>query len=230
LFGNAADDQKDRSMVSKIIILCCQLVLLPVCLAAPTAPAVPVIPITPTTQTTPTTSTIQLSESLPAGAERDRFVDVLARARSYMSAGADGARSDVAGTSERKSIREAGNDVAMYALGLIGIGYRYGGKTPETGLDCSGMVAYIFQKVAGLRVAGSAADIALHGNPVARPALRPGDLVFFNTMSRSLSHVGIYIGGQRFIHAPSTNGKVRIDRLDDNYYAQRYEMARSYFD
>ncbi len=193
-------------MVQKIILLCCQMVLLPACLAAP------------------------LPDRAPVGADRDRFVEVLARARAYMAAGADDARSDVASTLERTSVRAAGNDVAMYALGLIGIGYRYGGKTPETGLDCSGMVAYIFQKVAGLRVAGSAADIALHGNPVARPALRPGDLVFFNTMNRSLSHVGIYIGGQRFIHAPSTNGKVRIDRLDDRYYARRYEMARSYFD
>jgi cell wall-associated NlpC family hydrolase len=218
-------------MVSKIIVLCCQLVLLPACLAAPgvsAAPAAPMVPITAIT--TPATPTTPSFEPLSAAAERDRFADVLARARTYMSAGADGARSDTGAVSERKSMREAGNDVAMYALGLIGIGYRSGGKTPETGLDCSGMVAYIFQKVAGLRVAGSAADIALHGNPVARPALRPGDLVFFNTMNRSLSHVGIYIGGQRFIHAPSTNGKVRIDRLDDNYYARRYEMARSYFD
>ena len=78
-------------------------------------------------------------------------------------------------------------------------------------------------------MAGSAANLARRGHPVARPALRPGDLVFFNTRNRPLSHVGVYIGGQRFVHAPSTNGKVRIDRLDSSYYAERYEMARSYF-
>ncbi len=113
---------------------------------------------------------------------------------------------------------------------LLYTGYRFGGKNPEAGLDCSGMVSYIYAQAAGLKVQGSAADIARNSRPVERDALRPGDLVFFNTLNRSLSHVGIYIGDSRFIHAPSSNGKVRIDRLNDRYYAQRYEAARTFFD
>lgn len=128
------------------------------------------------------------------------------------------------------SVSEQGNEVALYALGLIDTGYRFGGKNPEAGLDCSGMVSYIYGRAAGLRVQGSAADIAVKGRPIERNALRPGDLVFFNTLNRSFSHVGIYLGEQRFIHAPSSNGKVRIDHLSDRYYAQRYEAARTFFD
>jgi cell wall-associated NlpC family hydrolase len=127
-------------------------------------------------------------------------------------------------------VSEKAGDVVVYALGLIGTDYRFGGRNPEAGLDCSGMVAYIFDQAAGLRVSGSAADIARQGRAVGREALRPGDLVFFNTTGQSFSHVGIYIGDQRFVHAPKTNGKVRIDSLSDRYFAQRFEAARTYFD
>ena len=125
---------------------------------------------------------------------------------------------------------EKGNEIVFYAMGLIDTGYRFGGKNPEAGLDCSGMVSYIYGQAAGLKVQGSAADVARSSRPVDRGSLRPGDLVFFNTLNRSFSHVGIYIGDTRFIHAPSTNGKVRIDRLSDGYYAQRFEAARTFFD
>lgn len=118
----------------------------------------------------------------------------------------------------------------MYALGLIDTGYRFGGKNPEAGLDCSGMVSYIYARATGLQVRGSAADIARNSRPIDRENLRPGDLVFFNTRNQSYSHVGIYIGDARFVHAPSTNGRVRIDRLGDRYYAQRYEAAHTFFD
>lgn len=128
------------------------------------------------------------------------------------------------------AISEAGNEVAFYALDLIGIGYRFGGKNPQAGLDCSGMVSYVYRQAAGMNVSGSAADIARRGKEIDRQSLRPGDLVFFNTMNKPFSHVAIYIGENRFVHAPSTNGKIRIDRLDNRYYAQRYQMARSYFD
>jgi len=128
------------------------------------------------------------------------------------------------------SASASGNEVVFYALGLIDTGYRFGGKNPEAGLDCSGMVSYIYARAAGLKVAGSAADIARGGRPIERSALRPGDLVFFNTRNQPFSHVGIYLGDARFIHAPSSNGRVRIDTLNDRYYAQRFEAARSYFD
>ncbi len=124
-----------------------------------------------------------------------------------------------------------GREVVMFAMSLLDTGYRFGGKNPEAGLDCSGMVSYIFDQAAGLRVAGSAADIARRGRPVERHELIPGDLVFFNTQRRPFSHVGLYIGEGRFIHAPSSaSGRIRIDRLSSSYFATRFDAARSYFD
>lgn len=122
------------------------------------------------------------------------------------------------------------HDVVMYALGLIDTGYRFGGKNPEAGLDCSGMVSYVFDNAAGMKLSGSAADLARLGRPVNGEGLRPGDLVFFNTRNRPHSHVGIYIGGDRFVHAPNSNGKVRIESLTKSWYATRFEEARTYFD
>jgi cell wall-associated NlpC family hydrolase len=93
------------------------------------------------------------------------------------------------------------------------------------------MVSYIFDRAAGLRVSGSAADIARRGRPVERHELVPGDLVFFNTQNRPHSHVGLYIGDDRFVHAPSAaSGRVRIDRLSSGYFASRFDAGRSYFD
>ncbi|MDR2174088.1 MAG: C40 family peptidase [Burkholderiales bacterium] len=125
---------------------------------------------------------------------------------------------------------EKGREVVLYALSLLDTGYRFGGKNPQAGFDCSGMVSYIYAQAVGVKVSGSAADIARQGAPVRDNRLRPGDLVFFNTLNRPFSHVGIYIGDNRFIHAPSTNGKVRIDDLGSRYFAERFEEARVYFD
>ena len=116
------------------------------------------------------------------------------------------------------AISEKGNEVALYALGLIDTGYRFGGKNPEAGLDCSGMVSYIYGQAISLKVKGSAADIARTSRPIEPELLRP------------FSHVGIYLGDSRFVHAPATSGRVRIDRLNDRYYAQRFEAARTLFD
>ncbi|MBL8449026.1 MAG: C40 family peptidase [Dechloromonas sp.] len=144
----------------------------------------------------------------------------------------EAARSPDPGPTAIAAARQAdrGSDVVLFALGLIDTGYRFGGKNPDAGLDCSGMVSYVYDRAAGLRVTGSAADIAEGGRAVEREALKPGDLVFFNTLNRPRSHVGIYIGDGRFVHAPARNGRVRVDRMSDRYYAQRYEAARSYFD
>ncbi len=121
-------------------------------------------------------------------------------------------------------------DVVMFALGLLQTNYRFGGKNPEAGFDCSGMVSYVFEQAAGVRLSGSAAEIARLGRPTERP--KPGDLVFFNTQNRPRSHVGIYIGDGRFVHAPSSRGgaRVRTDSLSEGYFAARFEEARSYFD
>ena len=121
-------------------------------------------------------------------------------------------------------------DVVLYALGLIETGYRFGGKNPEAGLDCSGMVSHVFEKSADLRIRGSAADLARLGKPVPAEQLRPGDLVFFNTRNKPRSHVGIYIGDGRFVHAPNSRGKVRTESLKKGWFAARFEEGRTYFD
>ena len=125
---------------------------------------------------------------------------------------------------------EKGSSIVLFALGLIDAGYRYGGKNPSAGLDCSGMVSHIFEKAAGLRITGSAADIAKKGKPVDLAKIRPGDLVFFNTRNKPHSHVGIFIGDGRFVHAPNSQGKVRTESLTQGWFAARLEEARTYFD
>ncbi|MBI4984818.1 MAG: C40 family peptidase [Rhodocyclales bacterium] len=126
------------------------------------------------------------------------------------------------------AVSEKAQDVVMFALGLVETGYRFGGKNPEAGLDCSGMVSYVFDKAAGLKLPGSAADIARRGKPVDAARLKPGDLVFFNTRNKSYSHVGIYIGDDRFVHAPNSAGKVRAESLKNGWFAARFEEARTY--
>jgi cell wall-associated NlpC family hydrolase len=115
----------------------------------------------------------------------------------------------------------------MAAIGLVDTGYRFGGGNPEAGLDCSGMVSYVYAKVAGLELPHNAARMADRTRPVSRERLRPGDLVFFNTENRPYSHVGLYIGDNRFIHAPSSQGKVHISSLDHGWFANRFETART---
>ncbi len=122
------------------------------------------------------------------------------------------------------------NDVVLFALGLIETGYRFGGKNPEAGLDCSGMVSYVYEKSVDMQLRGSAADLARKGRPVPAEKLKPGDLVFFNTRNKPRSHVGIYIGDDRFVHAPNSRGKVRTESLKQGWFAARFEEARTYFD
>ena len=133
-------------------------------------------------------------------------------------------------TQRSTPLSEPGKEVVLYALGLIDTGYRFGGKNPEAGLDCSGMVSYVFDKAAGLRLKGSAADIAQHGRSVSLDEIKPGDLVFFNTRQRPHSHVGIYIGDGRFVHAPNSKGSVRAESLYTGWFASRFEEARSYLE
>ncbi|MDO8931409.1 MAG: C40 family peptidase [Rhodocyclaceae bacterium] len=125
---------------------------------------------------------------------------------------------------------EKAQDVVLYALGLVETGYRFGGKNPDAGLDCSGMVSHVFDKAAGVKLRGSAADIARRGKPVDVAALKPGDLVFFNTRNKPYSHVGIYIGDGRFVHAPNSQGKVRAESLKSGWFAARFEEARTYLE
>ncbi|WP_313916917.1 C40 family peptidase [Tahibacter sp.] len=118
------------------------------------------------------------------------------------------------------------NDILFRAISLVGTPYRYGGNTPESGFDCSGLIGYIFSDVAGARLPRSAADIdRLVAPAVSRKELSGGDLVFFRD-GGSVSHIGIYVGEGRFVHAPSRGGTVRLDALDGDYWRQHYSGAK----
>lgn len=118
-------------------------------------------------------------------------------------------------------------EMVVYALGLLGTGYKFGGRNPEAGLDCSGMVSYIVEQVSGKRLPHNAAQIASITRPIKRTELKPGDLVFFNTSRRAHSHMGIYMGDGRFIHAPSSRGQIRIERMDNTYFKPRLDGVRT---
>ena len=123
----------------------------------------------------------------------------------------------------------ASREILMYTLGLLDVEYQFGGANPEAGLDCSGMVAYIYQNAVGVKLPHNAAKIAELAQPVSQENLRVGDLVFFNTMNRPFSHMGLYIGDGKFVHAPRTNSAIRADFLDNSYYAARFEGGRTLF-
>jgi cell wall-associated NlpC family hydrolase len=121
----------------------------------------------------------------------------------------------------------AGSDIALRALAHVGVRYRYGGSTPDTGFDCSGLVRWVFRDHADIQLPRASRDMSLMGSPaVDTDALVAGDLVFFRIDGRRVSHVGIYVGEGRFVHAPSRGGTVRVDRLDDRYWSRRYAGAR----
>jgi cell wall-associated NlpC family hydrolase len=120
-----------------------------------------------------------------------------------------------------------GREILLYTIGLLDGGYRFGGSNPEAGLDCSGMVSYIYQNAIGIKLPHNAAQIANMAKPIPDSQRQVGDLVFFNTMNRPFSHMGIYIGDGKFVHAPRTNSTIRVARLDNVYFAPRYEGART---
>jgi cell wall-associated NlpC family hydrolase len=122
------------------------------------------------------------------------------------------------------------NDVTLYAMGLLDTRYSRGGRGPATGFDCSGLVSHVFQEAIGLRVQGSSAELGKKARPVAPDQLLPGDLVFFNTLGARHSHVGVYVGDGRFVHASNPRTGVRIDQLSNRYYAQRFEGAGTLLD
>ena len=118
------------------------------------------------------------------------------------------------------------NDLVLNAMGFMGIPYKWGGTTPDTGFDCSGFVQFVFRQATGLILPRSSFDQVRHGISIAREELQPGDLVFFNTMRAQFSHVGIYVGENRFIHAPSRGKTVEIVDITSAYWQNRYNGAR----
>lgn len=120
-------------------------------------------------------------------------------------------------------------EVVMTALSLLDTRYRYGGAQVQQGFDCSGLVKYVFGTATGATLPHNTDQIARMSRPVSRSDLKAGDLVFFNTLGRPNSHMGIYLGDGRFINAPSTGGRVRIDRLDNPYYKRHYQSVGTLF-
>jgi len=117
-------------------------------------------------------------------------------------------------------------EIILHALSQIGVKYKYGGINPDSGFDCSGFVRYVFQEAANLTLPHGATAMSQIGTKVSEKELQPGDLVFFNTMKSVYSHVGIYVGNNRFIHAPSAGSSISVADMNDSYWSKRYTGAR----
>jgi cell wall-associated NlpC family hydrolase len=118
------------------------------------------------------------------------------------------------------------SEVIFNALALMGTRYKFGGSSAVSGFDCSGFVRHVFLETTGLSLPRSAWEQARLGEPVAVHELAPGDLVFYNTLRRKFSHVGIYLGEGRFVHSPSRGKRVEIVSMQDAYWRNRYDGAR----
>ena len=120
---------------------------------------------------------------------------------------------------------EHAHDIAIHALGLVGTPYRYGGNTPDSGFDCSGLIGYVYKSRAGVAPPRTVAQLGGFGQAVDSSDLRTGDLVIFGA-GRNPTHAGIYVGEGRFVHAPSTGGTVRLDQLASNYWSKQKTSFR----
>jgi cell wall-associated NlpC family hydrolase len=125
-----------------------------------------------------------------------------------------------------KGIFSRTSELAMQAMGMLGIHYKRGGNTPESGLDCSGLVDYVYKEAWGTTLPRTSIELSKVGKSIKMQDLQAGDLVFFNTLRRGFSHVGIYLGEHKFIHAPSPGGQVRIESMDVKYWKKRFNGAR----
>jgi cell wall-associated NlpC family hydrolase len=135
----------------------------------------------------------------------------------------ENAKSDTAATA--KTASEATSDLILHALSLIGVRYKFGGNTVE-GFDCSGFVRHLFQASFELDLPRASREISRLGETIDAKSLVPGDLVFYNTLRREFSHVGIYIGEGRFVHAPSRGKSVTIENMSASYWRKRFNGAR----
>ncbi|WP_420209910.1 C40 family peptidase [Burkholderia aenigmatica] len=117
-------------------------------------------------------------------------------------------------------------EISIQAMSLVGVPYRWGGNTPTSGFDCSGLVRYVIGRAADVNLPRTTADMSGRGVSIDPDQVAPGDLIFFNTTGRPHSHVGIYVGKLRFVNAPSTGGTVRLDYLTNPYWAKRFDGIR----
>jgi cell wall-associated NlpC family hydrolase len=118
------------------------------------------------------------------------------------------------------------SELVVNAMTFLGVPYKRGGTNASTGFDCSGFVRAIFEQTAGLVLPRKANEQAAAAQKIDRADLQPGDLVFFNTMRRAFSHVGIYVGEGKFIHAPKPGAEVRVESLSVAYWSRRFDGAR----
>jgi cell wall-associated NlpC family hydrolase len=120
-------------------------------------------------------------------------------------------------------------DIVMQAIAMLDRGYTYGGKKLHTGFDCSGLVTFVYRESAGIALKGSAAHMAAATRSIDASQAHPGDLVFFNTLGPSFSHVGIYIGDGKFVHAANERTGVKTERMSNGYWSKRFEGYRTVF-
>ena len=128
--------------------------------------------------------------------------------------------------SARNAFGGKASELVIQAMGLLGVPYKKGGTSEEKGFDCSGFVRYMYEKSVGLVLPRRAEEQAKVTEEISRSDLKPGDLVFFNTLKRTFSHVGIYVGDGKFIHAPRPGKAVRVDDMREAYWQQRFNGAR----
>ena len=126
----------------------------------------------------------------------------------------------------RHSVTDRASDLVVTAMGFLGVPYRRGGNSVETGFDCSGFVRAMFEQTVGLILPRRANEQAAATELIDRKDHQPGDLVFFNTMKRAFSHVGIYVGNGKFIHSPKPGAEVRVEDMGGSYWARRFDGAR----
>ena len=129
-------------------------------------------------------------------------------------------------TQVRHSVGEKASELVFNAMGFLGVPYRRGGNTAESGFDCSGFVKAMYSQTVGLILPRKAEQQAAATQKIDRADLQPGDLVFFNTMRRAFSHVGIYIGDGKFIHSPKPGSEVRVEDMGLSYWNRRFDGAR----
>lgn len=126
----------------------------------------------------------------------------------------------------RQSVTNKASELVVNAMGFLGVAYKWGGNSAETGFDCSGFVRAIYQQSVGLLLPRKAEQQAAATQKIEKTDLKPGDLVFFNTMRRAFSHVGIYIGDGKFIHSPRAGSEVRVESMGLSYWQHRFDGAR----
>lgn len=123
-------------------------------------------------------------------------------------------------------VRTKASELVVHAMGFLGVPYRLGGSTIDTGFDCSGFVKAVYEQTLGMVLPRRAEQQAAATQNIDKKDLQPGDLVFFNTLRRTFSHVGIYVGNNRFIHSPKPGAEVRVENMDVSYWNRRFDGAR----